>query len=125
MADIAFSGNKKLKSINKEFCAQFPYIYLAFHNEDGKVVKNWDVTHASIRGSKAQGELSANPIMKASTFEKRYEEAFGCKVEITFENNGRNYKTSGTRDEMTLKDLNEWVKNDGSSNILEVHPDWF
>jgi hypothetical protein len=125
MADIKFTGNKTLKSINKEWCAKFPNTYLSFANAEGKGVGNWGVTHASIRGKKDAGELLTTATMKVSTFESRYETAFGCKVEIKYEKNDRNYRSLNEHNDMTLNEFNKWAKENGGSAILEKHPDWF
>lgn len=126
MADINFSGNKQLKSINKEFCAQFPYIFLSFSNEKGTTVWPWDKTHASIRaGGKTGGELKASPNMKVGNFEKRYEDTFGVKIEVKYNKNGRSYKTNATHDEMTLNQMNIWAEDNGCAEIIPSNPDWF
>ena len=117
MADIKFTGNKTLKSINKEWCSKFPYTYLGFFNSEGKAAPDWNATHASIRGKKDASELS--------TFESRYEDAFGAKVEIKYEKNGRLYNSLGEQNEMTLNEFNDWAKENGASVITEAHPEWF
>jgi hypothetical protein len=125
MAEITFTGNKLLKSINKEWCTKFSYTYLGYFDSKGKGGMPWDQTHASIRGKKTADELSTNASMKVSTFEKRYEEAFGCKVEIKYEKNGRLYRSTGDCDNMTLSEFNNWAKEKGAAKILEAHSDWF
>lgn len=125
MADITFTGNKLLKSINKEWCSKFPYTYLGYFDSKGKGGMPWTQTHAAIRGKKTAAELSTNASMKVSTFEKRYEDAFGCKVEIKYEKNGRLYRSLGENDELTLNQFNEWCKEKGANNIIESHPEWF
>lgn len=125
MAEITFTGNKMLKSINKEWCTKFPYTYLGFFDSKGKSGMPWSQTHASIRGKKVVNELSTTANMKVGTFEKRYEEAFGCKVEIKYEKNGRLYRSLDEANNMTLSEFNDWAKEKGASKILEVHHDWF
>jgi hypothetical protein len=125
MADITFTGNKKLKSINKEWCSKFPYLYLGFFDADGKGGMEWTNTHASIRGKKAASELSTNAGMKVSTFEERYEAAYGCKVEIKYEKNGRLYRSLDEHNNLTLNEFNNWAKEHGASELLSEHPDWF
>lgn len=126
MADINFSGNKQLKSINKEFCSMFPYIFIVFYNAKGTAVWPWDKTHASIRAAdKTGGELKASPNMKVGNFEKRYEQTFGVKAEVKYNKNGRSYKTDPSHDEMTLNQMNIWAKQNGCSEIITTNPDWF
>ncbi len=125
MSDITFTGNKMLKSINKEWCSKYPYIYLSFSNAEGKVTGKWDVTHSSMRAKKAATELSTNAGMKVATFEKRYMDAYGSKVEIKYEKNGRLYRSLGDHDDMTLNQFNDWCKEKGASDVLKTHPEWF
>ncbi|NBU92574.1 MAG: hypothetical protein EBS17_07005 [Flavobacteriia bacterium] len=125
MAEIKFTGNKTLKSINKEWCAKFPHTYLGFFSEDGKAGMSWENTHASIRGKKDADELLITSQMKVSTFESRYQAAFGCKVDIKFQKNGKLFNSSKEHNEMTLSELNAWAKENGASNIREENPDWF
>jgi hypothetical protein len=125
MAEIVFTGNKQLKSINKEWCTKFPYTYLGFMDSDGKGGMEWTNTHASIRGKKDAEELLTTATMKVSTFESRYEAAFGCKVEIKFEKNDRLFRSLNEHNDMTLTEFNNWAKEHGASNLLETHLDWF
>jgi len=125
MAEIKFTGNKLLKSINKEWCSKFPYTYLGFFDSNGKSGMAWSNTHASIRGKKDAAELLTTATMKVSTFESRYEAAFGCKVEIKYEKNGRLYRSLNDHNEMTLTEFNNWAKEHGASNLLTSHKDWF
>ncbi len=125
MAEITFTGNKQLKSINKEWCTKFPFTYLGFFDSDGKAGMKWTNTHASIRGKKDASELLTTATMKVSTFESRYEAAFGCKVEIKYEKNGRLYRSLNEHNDMTLSEFNKWAQEHEASNILEIHSDWF
>lgn len=125
MAEITFTGNKMLKSINKEWCTKFPYLYLSFYKADGKGQDSWTVTHASIRGKKGADDLSTNAGMKVSTFEKRYEEAYGAKVEIKYIKGGKTFKTLGEHDNLTLTEMNAWVKEKGGVEVKKEKPDWF
>lgn len=125
MAEITFTGNKMLKSINKEWCTKFPYLYLSFYKADGKGQNSWSVTHASIRGKKGADDLSTNAGMKVSTFEKRYEEAYGAKVEIKYIKGGKTFKTLGEHDNLILTEMNAWVKEKGGVEVKKEKPDWF
>lgn len=125
MSEISFTGNKLLKSINKEWCKKFPYTYLNFYTPDGKSQEDWNVTLASIRAKKEANELSTNAGMKVSTFERRYMETFGSRVEIMYKKNGRHYRSLGDLDNMTLNEFNKWCKNNGAAEIMVEHPEWF
>lgn len=125
MAEISFTGNKKLKSINNEWCGKFPYLYLSFFTPDGKVAGDWEVTHASIRGAKGAKELSTTASMNVGTFEKRYEDTYGARVEIKYIKNGRKYSKLGDHDKLSLAKMNAWAKDNGGSEIKEAKPQWF
>jgi hypothetical protein len=125
MAEITFTGNKKLKSIAAEFSEKFPYLYLRFWNNEGEHVHDWDLTHASIRGKKGADDLSTNASMLVGTFEKRYEEAFGCKIEVMYILNERRYRSLDDNNNQTLNEYKEWAKAKGADNINEKHSDFF
>lgn len=125
MAEITFTGNKKLKSINKEWCTKFPFTYLSFYKSDGKSQGGWDVTHASIRGKKGADELSTNAKMQVKTFESRYEAAYGAKIEIKFIKGEKAYRTLDEHNDLTLSELNTMAKEKGGTEVMKLHPDWF
>lgn len=125
MADIKFTGNKQLKSINKEWCSKFPYLYLGFFTPDGKGIGDWSNNHSLARGKKDASELATTATMNVGTFEKRYFEAFGSNVEIKYVKNGRKYRSLNEHNNMTLSEFNNWAKESGCSNIMETHPEWF
>jgi hypothetical protein len=115
-----------LKSINTEWCTKFPYLYLSFYTADGKLVtSSWDITHSTIRGKKGAEELSTNASLKVSTFENRYKETYGALVEIKYLKNNRTYNTLGKHNNLTLSEMNAWVKENGGSEILKEKPEWF
>jgi hypothetical protein len=125
MAEISFTGNKLLKSINKEWCTKFPYLYLSFINTEGKAVGDWNNSHASVRATKGADELNTTATMNVSTFERRYKDAYGVEVEIKYVKNGRKYRSLGEHNNMTLSEFNKWVKDNGGSEIMTTHPEWF
>ena len=125
MADITFTGNKKLKSINKEWCGKFPHTYLSFAGPDGKFQGDWSVNHSTVRSKKDASELATTGNMKVKTFETRYKETFGTDVEIKYEKNGRLYRSLDAHNEMTLSEFNKWAGEHGASNVVEEHPEWF
>ncbi len=125
MAEISFTGNKLLKSIAREWSTKYPYLWIRFYRPDGKHQGDWSVSHATIRGKKGAEELSTNGTQHVHTFETRYEAAYGCKVEIMYQKNGRNYHSLGENNGQTLIEFNEWAKAKGASEIMKAQPDWF
>jgi hypothetical protein len=125
MADITFTGHKKLKSINREWCTKFNFIYLSFHDATGKTQGDWSVNHSTVRAKKDASELATTGHMHVGTFEARYKEAFGTDVEIKYEKNGRLYRSLDEHNNMSLAEFNKWAGEHGASNVLETHPEWF
>lgn len=125
MAEITFTGNKKLKSINREWCTKFPYLYLGFFNAEDKPVGDWENNHSDARAKKDASELLTTATMNVSTFERRYKEAFGTVGEIKYVKNGRKYRSLDEHNSMTLSEFNKWCESNGCSKIMETHPDWF
>jgi hypothetical protein len=125
MAEISFTGNKKLKSINIEWCTKFPFTYLNFIKADGKSPTTWDITHSSIRGKKGADEISTNASMLVSTFESRYEAAYGIKIQIKFIKGVRAYNTSEEHNKLTLSELNTLAKERKGTEVMKLHPEWF
>jgi hypothetical protein len=129
MAEISFTGNKMLKSINREWCTKFPYLFLSFFDADGNNIHYWKLdpcpTHASIRKAKNAEDLSTNASMNVGTFESRYEAAFGCKVEIYYIKNGRGYRSLDENNSKTLNEYNEYVKGLGASELMTSNPELF
>jgi hypothetical protein len=125
MAEIKFTGNKQLRSINREWCSKFPYLYIGFFTPDGKGVGDWKVNHSTVRAKKDASELATTATMNVGTFEKRYNDAFGSTVEIKYVKNGRKYRSLNDHNKMTLSEFNKWVKDNGGSVILDTHPEWF
>lgn len=126
MSDIKFTGNKLLKTIRIEFSNKFPNLWLRFYNKDGKTV--WlkdEFTHAQIRAKKAAAELSTNGSMHVGTFEKRYEDAYGVKIEVMYTKNGRNYRSLGEDDKTSLTAYNKKVADGGAQKVKEAHPEYF
>jgi hypothetical protein len=125
MAEIKFSGNKLLKTINKEWCEKFPYLYIGFYNPSGNPVNDMNITHASIRKNKNASEISTNGNMLVETFEKRYKEAYGVEVEVKYIKGDRHYRTLGEHNKLTLSEMNKWAKENGAQEIKKAKPEWF
>jgi len=120
MADIKFTGNKTLATINKEWLAKFPYVYIRFVDHP-----MWKVTHASVRTKKDAADLSTNAGMNVGTFETRHKDAYGAAVELCYEKNGRKYRSLGEHNALTLNEFNAFAKSKGGVEIMTTHPEWF
>lgn len=125
MAEITFNGQKSLKSIAKSWSQKFPHLWIRFYDSTGKHCPDWSVTHGSIRGKKDAEELSTNANLNVGTFEARYNNAFGAKVEIMYTKNNRSYHSLEKANAMTLSEYNAYAKTLGADEILKTHPEWF
>ena len=104
-SSITFTGNKTLATINKEWLAKVPYVYIRFVNHP-----MWNVTHGSVRTKKDAVDLSTNAGMNVGTFEARHKDAYGAAVELCYEKNGRKYRSLGEHNAMTLNEFNAfWI----------------
>ena len=120
MADIKFDSNKTLATINKEWLAKFPYVYIRFVDHP-----KWNVTHAIIRTKEGAAEFSINAGMNVGTFEARHKDAYGAAVELCYEKNGRKYRSLGEHNALTLNEFNAFAKSKGGVVIITAHPEWF
>ena len=98
MAEIHITGQKMLKTINSEFQEAFPYLCLTFCSMD-----DW----------------KARTLVK--NLEKSFYATYGicCQVAYVGED-GRNYYTFGTYDEMSLTQLNKALEARG----CKKKPNW-
>ncbi len=120
MADIKFDSNKTLATINKEWLAKFPYVYIRFVDHP-----KWNVTHAIIRTKEGAAEFSINAGMNVGTFEARHKDAYGAAVELCYVKNGRMYRSLGEHNSLTLNEFNAFAKEKGGVEITTAHPEWF
>ena len=120
MADINFTGNKTLATINKEWLAKFPFMYIRFVGHG-----DWKVTHAAVRTKKDAADLSTNAGMNVGTFETRHNDAYGAQVELCYVKNGRMYRSLGEQNALTLNEFNAFAKEKGGVEIMTAHPEWF
>lgn len=124
MSEIKFTGNKMLKTIGNEFTSKFPYLWLRWYDQSGKASK-WDVTHSSIRAKKGATEMSTNGSMHVGTFEKRYEDAYGVKIEVMYTKNDRKNRSLGEDDKTSLTAYNKQVAEKGAQKAKEAYPKSF
>ena len=120
MADIKFTGNKTLATINKEWLAKFPYMYIRFVGHG-----DWKVTHASVRTKKDAADLSTNAGMNVGTFETKHKDAYGAQIVICYEKGGKLYRSLAENNALTLNEFHDFVKSKGATKIREAHPEWF
>lgn len=120
MAEIKFTGNKTLSTINKEWMEKYPYVFIRFVG-----CMDMKATHASVRTKKDASDLSTNAGMNVGTFETRHKDAFGIEVELCYAKDGKQFRSIGEMNSMTLNEFNTYAKSKGGSEILKTHPEWF
>ena len=123
MAEITVNGRIKVKSFQKSFLKEYPYLVPTMRTEDGKGIDN-EMTIAGVR-SKVNGsyspsgesELSVNGNLTIKGCEDRCEKAFGVKCEICYQKSGRTFKTNENYDSMTLASANKKLQEDGAEEV--------
>lgn len=80
MADITFSGNKKVKSLVKDFKEAYGATLRVY---SGKRFADPEATLASLRAEgKKGGEVKVNGNMLVGNFEKKIMDEFGITVQV-------------------------------------------
>ena len=63
--------------------------------------------------------------MHVGTFEKRYEDAYGVKIEVMYTKNGRKSRSLNEDDKVSLTAYNKKVAEGGAQKAKEAHPESF
>jgi len=120
--ELNITGQKKLKTINKEIQSQFPYLMVQFFTDEEakKATKGKSITPLSldkrlseVRTKKSDEDLSIHGNTKIKTLEKKFHKIYGINVQVCYANKKGRYYTSGTFDEMTLSKLNKFLEEHG------------
>lgn len=127
MADITISGKKALKTINKEFQEQFPYLRLVFFTKE-----EWDKAQAgaaTVQGIDPSERLANVRVTKPAVNEKdmsihgrtlvknlenNFFKLYGICVQVCYNLNGKHYYTSGSDDDMSLTQFNAKLEQAGA-----------
>jgi hypothetical protein len=120
MTDLLLTGNKKIKSVRKEFTAKFNFLHIRFYTEVNQFVDDND-TIASVRKIKGGTDLSIAGNLGVGTLETRCKELYGFNVEVMLAKKaGKGYaasKTEGALDKMSLTQLNNYAKENGYADM--------
>lgn len=133
MAEIHITGQKMLKTINSEFQEAFPYLCLTFCSmDDWKEAiskggwihgfdKNKRLSEVRVKKDANAGEISIHGRTLVKNLEKSFYATYGicCQVAYVGED-GHNYYTFGTYDEMSLTQLNKALEARG----CKKKPNW-
>ena len=133
MKEIKITGNKKLKTINKEIQEKFPYFYVIFLDDEeyektkrGETVRHlpYDKTLAEVRKTKPKDskDISIHGRTKVGNLEKNFKKEYGINLQICYrDKNGNGYYTSGKSDDMTLAQLNKLLEEEGYKRNPEIY----
>ncbi len=110
---MQITDSKKIKDIQKEFNAKFPYLKLEFYkgkhesgapSPAGKQLAP-EKTIGQVRTVHAEGNLSIDSRLKVSTLEDRFWEQYGLNVQV-FRLSGNLWLQTSTTDQWTLAEQN-------------------
>lgn len=111
--EITVTGNKKIRTLQKQFTDKFPYLRLAILplSEKGKKRQRQhdnNLNLSAVRTVVNPGKISLHGRTLVGNIEKRFEETFGLYAQVCWtKSNGKRYYTSGSEDQMNLTQLNK------------------
>jgi len=117
--EISVSGNKKIKTLQKEFTKKFPYIAISLFPLSEKT-KHTQTRHSSelkiseVRTKNNPGKVSLNGRTLVGTIEKNFDKLFGIYAQVCYkDSDGGRYYTSGSTDKLSLTKLNKYGESEG------------
>jgi len=123
--EISTNGRKKVSTLQKEFNANFPYLWLYIcpssekekykDGGTGEKISSVDVnkTLSEVRTKRGSGEISFTGSKNIGTIESEFESIFGLFVQIVYKNaNGDRFYTKGF-EKVSLTELNRKKAADG------------
>ena len=117
--DISVSGNKKIKTLQKEFTKKFPYICLWLFPLSAKKKKratphSGELKISEVRTKNNPGKVSLNGRTLVGTLEKNFDKLFGIYAQVCFtESDGSRYYTNKSWDKDSLTKLNKHGESEG------------
>ena len=117
--EISVSGNKKIKTLQKEFTKKFPHIRLSLYPLSEKRKKT-QTPHSSelkiseVRTKNNPGKVSLNGRTLVGTLEKNFDKLFGLYVQVGYtKSDGGRYFTQSSTDKLSLTKLNKQGESEG------------
>ena len=117
--DISVTGNKKLKTLYKEFNKKFPYICLNVFPLSEKRKKtqqayNSEKKISEVRTKTSPGDISIHGRTHAGNLEDNFGKIFGLYAQVCWtESDGSRYYTSGGWDKWSLSKLSKKGEKEG------------
>ena len=116
--EISVSGNKKIKTLKKEFTKKFPYIRISLYPLSEKK-KSMQHQHSSelkiseVRTKNNPGKVSLHGRTLVGTIEKNFDKLFGIYAQVCYtDSDGSRYYTTGD-DKLSLTQLNKKGESEG------------
>ena len=117
--EVSVTGNKKLKTLYKEFNKNFPYISLYVFPLSEKV-KSTQHPHdpekriSEVRTKTSPGDISIHGRTHAGNLEDNFEKIFGLYSQVCYTtSDGSRYYTTGAKDKMSLSQLSKLGEKEG------------
>ncbi len=117
--EISVSGNKKIKTLKKEFTKKFPYIRISLYPLSEKK-KSMQHQHSSelkiseVRTKNNPGKVSLHGRTLVGTIEKNFDKLFGIYAQVCYtDSDGGRYYTSGSEDKLSLSQFNKKGESEG------------
>jgi len=129
MADITVNGNKKLKTLQKEFSKKFPYLFLGFIvTEDlGKNVNVRSLdnskTISEVRTKQSNEPISLHGRTMIKNMESKFMGELGIAVQIAVKDylgHSLYFPIGDFFNGLSLTKANEWAMENGTSKIADV-----
>ena len=117
--EISVTGNKKLKTLYKEFNKNFPYISLCVYplsekRKSSQSPHNSEMRISEVRTKTNPGDISIHGRTHAGNLEKEFEKIFGLYSQVCYkDSDGGYYYTTGALDKMSLSQLSKHGEKEG------------
>lgn len=121
--DLSITGQKKVKTVMKEFNEKFPYLSIKFYPiemkkniQEGKPITQVDADKsiAEVRTKKSSGDISINGRKLVGNIENEFEDQFGLLAQVCITSqDGKTYYTGKEYDSLSLSSLNKKMEELG------------
>jgi hypothetical protein len=129
---IQLHDNITLKEIKNVFSDFYPYLKLEFYSKPHLLYESsdeWDVLNdekklKEIKDIHIDGIIDIQPTEKVTDLEFEFQRRFGLPVQVLRLEQGKWKQTTGM-DTFTLKDVNQYSKNDSDDDLVDEYEEGF
>lgn len=124
--DVTITGQKLLRTLDKEFQGQFPYLGLRFlspqewekaqNNASTVSTLDHDQRLSAVRTippAKGEKEMSIHGRTLVKNLEEKFAKTYGIHLQVIYQKDDKLYYTAGGKDEMSLTQLNKYLEENG------------